>query len=90
MNLQCLVQNARNHYVATEHWVRTSCASGVAIGSIAAGLALLLTMVLRLLPNRYMHTPVEVIDTTDIEDLARTLGAFAADVETDETFAVDV
>ena len=42
------------------------------------------------LPNRYMHTPVEVIDTTDIEDLARTLGAFAADVETDETFAVDV
>jgi endoglucanase len=31
------------------------------------------------LPNRYMHTPVEVIDTGDLDDLATTLGALAAD-----------
>ena len=27
------------------------------------------------LPNRYMHTPVEVVDTTDLDDLADLLGA---------------
>jgi putative aminopeptidase FrvX len=42
------------------------------------------------LPNRYMHTPVEVIDTTDLDALAELLGRFAADIDTEETFAVDI
>ncbi|WP_256686521.1 M20/M25/M40 family metallo-hydrolase [Halococcus qingdaonensis] len=42
------------------------------------------------LPNRYMHTPVEVIDTDDLDALADLLGAFAADVEADDAFAVDI
>lgn len=31
------------------------------------------------LPNRYMHTPVEVIDTDDLDDIADLLGAVGAD-----------
>jgi putative aminopeptidase FrvX len=42
------------------------------------------------LPNRYMHTPVEVIDTADLDALAELLGAFVADIEDDGTFAVDI
>lgn len=42
------------------------------------------------LPNRYMHTPVEVIDTTDLDALAALLGAFAARIESEETFVVGV
>ena len=41
-------------------------------------------------PNRYMHTPVEVVDTTDVEGVADLLAAFAATVEDRESFAVDV
>ncbi|WP_251344331.1 M20/M25/M40 family metallo-hydrolase [Haloplanus halophilus] len=42
------------------------------------------------LPNRYMHTPVEVIDETDLRDLAAVLGAMAERAGTVEDFAVDV
>jgi putative aminopeptidase FrvX len=42
------------------------------------------------LPNRYMHTPVELIDTADLDTLAELLGAFVADIEGDGTFAVDI
>jgi putative aminopeptidase FrvX len=42
------------------------------------------------LPNRYMHTPVEVIDTDDLDALADLLGAFVADVEADDAFAVEI
>jgi putative aminopeptidase FrvX len=42
------------------------------------------------LPNRYMHTPVEVIDTADLDALAELLGAFAAAIEGEETFAVEI
>jgi putative aminopeptidase FrvX len=42
------------------------------------------------LPNRYMHTPVEVIDTTDLDALAALLGRFAERVAVDESFAVEV
>lgn len=42
------------------------------------------------LPNRYMHTPVEVIDTTDLDALAELLGAFVADTDIDDTFAVEI
>ncbi|PSQ56460.1 endoglucanase [Halobacteriales archaeon SW_7_71_33] len=42
------------------------------------------------LPNRYMHTPVEVIDTEDLVAVADLLGAFAERAGEYETFGVDV
>jgi putative aminopeptidase FrvX len=42
------------------------------------------------LPNRYMHSTVEVIDLTDLEALARLLAEFCLDVKSDELFAVKV
>jgi putative aminopeptidase FrvX len=42
------------------------------------------------LPNRYMHTPVEVIDTGDLSDLAALLGSVATRAEEYAPFAVDV
>ncbi|MFC7173992.1 M42 family peptidase [Haloplanus litoreus] len=42
------------------------------------------------LPNRYMHTPVEVIDETDLRDLGAVLGAMAERAGTIDDFAVDV
>jgi len=41
-------------------------------------------------PNRYMHTPVEVIDTDDIEFVATLLGAFASSAHEFAPFAVDI
>jgi len=40
------------------------------------------------LPNRYMHSPVEVVDLRDLEALAKLLAAFCLSVKADETFAV--
>jgi len=42
------------------------------------------------LPNRYMHTPVEVIDADDLADLATLLGAIADRAGGVDSFAVDV
>lgn len=42
------------------------------------------------LPNRYMHSPVEVIDLRDLEHLGHLLGRFALDVAKDETFHVKI
>lgn len=42
------------------------------------------------LPNRYMHSPVEVVDLRDLEALAELLAAFSLDVEKDESFAVKI
>ncbi|WP_232686042.1 M20/M25/M40 family metallo-hydrolase [Halobacterium zhouii] len=42
------------------------------------------------IPNRYMHTPAEVVDTDDLTDAAAVLAAFAAANEDRESFAVDV
>ena len=42
------------------------------------------------LPNRYMHTPVEVIDTGDLAAAADLLGAFAERAGEYEDFGVDV
>ncbi|CAN5634806.1 M42 family metallopeptidase [soil metagenome] len=42
------------------------------------------------LPNRYMHSPVEVIDLGDLKALADLLAAFCLDVEDDDTFAVRI
>ncbi|MFC4408401.1 M20/M25/M40 family metallo-hydrolase [Haloarchaeobius iranensis] len=41
-------------------------------------------------PNRYMHTPVEVIDTDDLDAVADLLAAFADQSAEYETFGVDV
>jgi endoglucanase len=42
------------------------------------------------LPNRYMHTPVEVIDATDLDRLATLLGGIAVRAGSVESFAVDI
>jgi endoglucanase len=42
------------------------------------------------LPNRYMHSPVEVIDLNDLEALAELLAAFCLDVKKDDVFAVKI
>ena len=42
------------------------------------------------LPNRYMHTPVEVIDTEDLDAVAELLGAIAAQAGEIDSFAVDI
>jgi endoglucanase len=42
------------------------------------------------LPNRYMHTPVEVIDTDDLVAVADLLGAFAEAAAGYDRFGVEV
>lgn len=42
------------------------------------------------IPNRYMHTPVEMVDTDDLDALVALLGTFAESVAMDENFAVDI
>ena len=42
------------------------------------------------LPNRYMHTPVEVIDTLDLDGVAELLGAIAQAAGEHEEFAVEI
>jgi endoglucanase len=42
------------------------------------------------LPNRYMHTPVEVIDTEDLDALADLLAGFAVRAHEHAPFAVDI
>jgi endoglucanase len=42
------------------------------------------------LPNRYMHTPVEVIDGDDLAEVAALVGAMAVRAGDVSSFAVDV
>jgi len=42
------------------------------------------------LPNRYMHSPVEVIDLADLDALSRLLAAFAESVESGDSFRVAI
>ncbi len=42
------------------------------------------------LPNRYMHSPVEVIDLADLEAMAEIIAAVCRDVHRDEVFAVKI
>ncbi|MFC4552663.1 MULTISPECIES: M20/M25/M40 family metallo-hydrolase [Halorussus] len=42
------------------------------------------------IPNRYMHTPAEVVDTDDLEAVADLLAAFAERSAGREDFAVDI
>lgn len=41
-------------------------------------------------PNRYMHTPVEVVDTDDLTAIAELFAAFAERVSSEDAFSVDV
>jgi len=41
------------------------------------------------IPNRYMHTPVEVIDTEDLDGVAALLGAIAEHAGSVDSFAVE-
>lgn len=42
------------------------------------------------IPNRYMHTPVEVVDLTDLEAAADLVAAFADAAVRVDAFSVDV
>lgn len=42
------------------------------------------------IPNRYMHTPAEVVDAGDLTDTARLLGSLAERLGARDSFAVDV
>jgi endoglucanase len=42
------------------------------------------------IPNRYMHTPAEVVDAGDLTETARLLGALVARLSARDSFAVDV
>ena len=42
------------------------------------------------IPNRYMHTPVEVIDTNDLDAVADLLGAMAGDAADAAPFGLDI
>ncbi|MFB6117884.1 M20/M25/M40 family metallo-hydrolase [Halosegnis sp.] len=42
------------------------------------------------IPNRYMHTPVEVIDTEDLDEVGELMGRFAARAASFAPFSVEV
>jgi len=42
------------------------------------------------IPNRYMHTPVEVVDTEDLDGVAQLLGAIAEQAGNVDSFAVEI
>jgi putative aminopeptidase FrvX len=42
------------------------------------------------LPNRYMHSPVEIIELSDLDQIADLLAAFALDVKPGDTFGVEI
>lgn len=42
------------------------------------------------LPNRYMHTSVEMIRLSDLEQVSRLMGEFALDVRRDERFKIEI
>jgi len=42
------------------------------------------------LPNRYMHSPVEVVNLKDLDQIAQLMAGFAQSVKKDEAFAVAI
>jgi endoglucanase len=54
-------------HTGTNGWHMQTCNEGIATSVVS-------------LPLKYMHTPVEVLETSDIEDIARLLAAFTIDL----------
>jgi endoglucanase len=54
-------------HTGTNGWHMQTCNEGVATSVVS-------------LPLKYMHTPVEVLEVSDIEDIARLLAAFTIDL----------
>ena len=42
------------------------------------------------LPNRYMHSSVEVIELSDLQAIAELLAAFCLEVKSDDFFGVTI
>ena len=42
------------------------------------------------LPNRYMHSPVELVSLADLEKIPELLAAFARSLQTGESFKVKI
>jgi endoglucanase len=42
------------------------------------------------LPNRYMHSPVEVVNLKDLDQIAKLMADFAESVKKDDLFAVKI
>jgi endoglucanase len=42
------------------------------------------------LPNRYMHSPVEIINLRDLEQIPRLMSAFALSLKAGEEFKVKI
>ncbi|MCH2378630.1 MAG: M42 family peptidase, partial [Pedosphaera sp.] len=42
------------------------------------------------LPNRYMHSPVEVVNLKDLDQIAKLMAGFAKSVRKSETFTVKI
>ena len=42
------------------------------------------------LPNRYMHSPVELVSLKDLEEIPRLMAAFALSLKSGEEFKVKI
>ncbi|MFA6547309.1 MAG: hypothetical protein WCS99_23020 [Limisphaerales bacterium] len=42
------------------------------------------------LPNRYMHSPVEMVDLRDLEQIPELMAGFALSIKPDEEFKVRI
>ena len=42
------------------------------------------------LPDRYMHSPVEVVSLADLEKIPQLMAAFAASLEADQEFKIKI
>lgn len=79
-----LAETAKKEKIATQ-----MSATPVATGTDANAIQISRTGVaagLISIPNRYMHTPVEVVDLKDVENAARLLAAFALRISPDVSF----
>ena len=96
-----VARGSANHPQLVEALRSTAAANGIALQLEAAGTATgtdadafytqrggVPTLSLGL-PNRYMHTPVEMIDTADLDAAADLLGSFAVSAGEYAPFAVD-
>ena len=42
------------------------------------------------LPNRYMHSPVEVVNLKDLDQITKLMAGFAESVKADDLFSVEI